>query len=586
MTRSVLRPLLVLLVGAMLLTGCDAMPLRGQSNHAAQAERDYAQGHFAQAAMGFMEAAGSQRSMRDLYRLRAAEAWREEGDLERAAEALESIAEKRLDADAQTRLYLLQAEIALAQARTDDATTVLQALPAPARGRYQARYLELRAQAAMAQGDLFAAAVARAELGSLLRANEYAFNLQEIQKLLARADNDALSFGTATLSADHPLLPEAVRALEARGLPLPRRADGSTPALTSQMLDGNESYNAFAQVALLLPQGGQLGAAAEAVRDGFSSGYFHARGARPKVRIYDTGSTPEGARQALQRALDEGAQIIVGPLSREQVGAVFETGQSSRTPILALNRSQGAPPPPGSLSFAMTPEDEGIAAADRLSARGIQRVLVLGTSNDDYGQRAAQALAQRLNQSGGQVVASAMLPSSSPNYTGAIRTAIAQAGQFDAIFFTGRAQQGHLLMPQLKVANAASLPIYATSQITSGTGDARLDRELDGIEFTEAPWMISTVPGTPRRESLAALDATRGGGARLFAFGLDAFRLLGHLDTLRQNPQAVLPGATGQLRHDGFGQIVRSPAWARFRGGRIEAVHEAGLIGDELQYRR
>ena len=156
----------------------------------------------------------------------------------------------------------------------------------------------------------------------------------------------------------------------------------------------------------------------------------------------------------------------------------------------------------------------------------------------------------------------------------------------DAIFFTGRAEQARLLVPQLRVAGIYNLPIYATSQITAGAGNARLDRELDGIEFTEAPWLIGEVDGRPTREAMSGLDSSHGGGARLFAFGLDAFHLIGHFRHLAQSPQTVLEGATGQLRFDGFGQILRNPAWARFQGGRVQPVREAGLIGDDLQFRQ
>lgn len=586
MTPSVLRPILLLLLVLIGLSACDVMPVRSPSSDAAlQAERAYAQGHFAQAAEGFLQAAAAQRSQRDLYRLRAAEAWREEGDLDQADMALEGVSTRRLDAEAQARIGLLRAEIALARGEAEAALAHVQGLPDSQRTRYQTRALELRAQAALAQGDLFGAAALRAELGLHLSAGEHAFNQQEVRKLLARASDDALAFGTATLAAEHPLLPEAVRMLEQRGLPLPRLADGSVPPpALAQALDGEGHYT-FTRIALLLPRSGPLTAAADAVRDGFISGYFNAPEPRPQIRLYDTGSTPEGIRAALQQALNDGAQALVGPLSREQVTAAFQPDSGLPAPTLALNRSLDAPPPPGSLSFAMTPEDEGHAAAERMLARGLHRVLVVLHSDDDYGRRAAQALEQRLSRQGGRIAATATLPANSPDYSHSLAAALGAGGEVQAIFFTGRAPQGHLLAPQLKVAGVAQLPIYATSQITVGSGNVRLDRELDGIEFTEVPWLLTDVPGMPRRERLAALESTHGSSARLFAFGLDAFRLLGHLPQLRQNPQAALNGATGQLRHDGFGQIVRSPGWARFRGGRIEAVREAGLIGDALQFR-
>jgi hypothetical protein len=113
-----------------------------------------------------------------------------------------------------------------------------------------------------------------------------------------------------------------------------------------------------------------------------------------------------------------------------------------------------------------------------------------------------------------------------------------------------------------------------------------MDRELDGIEFTELPWLISDRPGLPAREPLAKhLDSARGAGARLFAFGMDAFRLAGQLEHLASDPNAYVDGATGNLRLDGFGNVQRTPAWARFSNGYVQPAPDGGLVPDGVEYR-
>jgi uncharacterized protein len=108
-----------------------------------------------------------------------------------------------------------------------------------------------------------------------------------------------------------------------------------------------------------------------------------------------------------------------------------------------------------------------------------------------------------------------------------------------------------------------------------------MDRELEGIEFTELPWLMRDLPAVPARAPLAAARRIeRGGGARLFAFGLDAFRLLGQLDQLGADPNQRLDGATGQLWLDGFGQVQRSPGWARYSNGHVQPAPDGGLISD------
>ena len=113
-----------------------------------------------------LDAAASQRNQRDALYLRAAEAWRQEGDLDRADAVLQDISTRRLDADAPQRLALLQAEIALHRQQPEQALSLLdQAAPTLAQ-RYRPRLLELRARAAEASGNPLLAATARAELGA------------------------------------------------------------------------------------------------------------------------------------------------------------------------------------------------------------------------------------------------------------------------------------------------------------------------------------------------------------------------------------------------------------------------------------
>lgn len=594
------------LVCLLLLTGCDMASVRPSADVAPAAEAAFARGEFANAAHGFMQVAEEHRSQRDAMYLRAAEAWREEGDLERAGQVLDGISTRRLDSDALQRLGLLQAEIALSRGQADAALDRLAGLDRTLPTRLRPRLLELRARAAQKANNPVLAATALAELGPLLPANERGENRRRIRSLIEPLSDEDLAFAAASQSAEAVLYPHLARVLSSRGMRLPHPLPRSplTDAEGNDQQADADGYRSFQRVALLLPLEGDLATAAAAVRDGFLAGYFQESRTRPKLSIFSSGSTPESARQAWQRAVDAGAQAIVGPLGRDAVMAIFEADREGRIPLLALNRSEGAPPPPGSMGFALAPEDEGIAVANRIVDHGGKRVIVID-AGDDYGKRASAALADRLQQRGGRVVARTTLPSDKPMYGASISAALAQAGSrsvvreqgdtrteenrividADAIFFSGRTEQARLLAPQLRLAGIYDLPMYATSQITAGSGNARMDKELDGIEFPESPWLfLDGVPGFPSRSPMQELDSARG-SARLFAFGMDAFLLLGHFQQLLDDPQAALSGATGQLRFDGFGNVLRAPGWARFQGGRIQAAREGGLIGDQIQFR-
>jgi outer membrane PBP1 activator LpoA protein len=594
----------------VLLAGCGGVSTRqAPPEGAAQAERLFTEGEFDAAARAFLDAADARRATRDLSRLRAAEAWREGGDLAQARAALAELNPRKFDADARLRLDLLQAELALDAGRADVALKRL-AMPAGALpAAYRPRYHHLRAAALERSGDGFGTAAELALLESSLTPGERADNTRRIQQLLLKTDDETLFQRSAALPADHPLYLYAGRMLAARGLTLPRpyrREQGFGAQAADRPPAAADGYRPFTRVALLLPLQGPFALAARSVRDGFMSAYFAEPRQKPLVRVYDSGEGGDAALAAYERAVADGAEVVVGPLARDAVSALFERAEI-RAPLLALNRGAGAPPPPGSVSFALAPEDEGIAAAERMLRRGWRRAIAVAGS-DEGAQRALGAFRERMQQRDAQIVAEIRLPEGTPDYATLIRQALSSAGTrstpaaegdaaaapdaapaslpvaADAIFLATRSAQARLFVPQLRVAGVYDVPIVATSQVAAGDANARMDRELDGIEFTEVPWLMGELPGVPARAPLAAaLESARGGGARLFAFGLDAFRLLGHLDQLGADPNQRLDGATGQLWLDGFGQVQRSPGWARFINGHVQPAPDGGLISDGVR---
>ena len=86
---------------------------------------------------------------------------------------------------------------------------------------------------------------------------------------------------------------------------------------------------------------------------------------------------------------------------------------------------------------------------------------------------------------------------------------------------------------------------------------------------------MRSVPGLPTPASAASrVGSARGPGARLFAFGYDAWLLTGYLERLALSNNSDIAGATGRLGLDGFGNVVRRPSWSRFSGGVASPVDE------------
>lgn len=321
-----------------------------------------------------------------------------------------------------------------------------------------------------------------------------------------------------------------------------------------------DGYRPPVKVAVLLPLSGSLSTAAKPVRDGFLAGYYAETRRRPDVAFYDSAT---GVGGAYQKAVADGADYVVGPLDRDQVGSLFSQGDL-RVPVLALNRASRQPPA-GSVSFSLSPEDEGVAAAEYIVGQKLRNVLILAGSDDSL-RRTAAAFRERLQSRGGSVVDTITLGGNAEAIATLIATSLAN-GPVDAIYFAARGDQARTAMPIIQAQPAlASTRRVAASVIANNPGSGADASLLDGIVFPSESLRSRTLPGMPANP--AALTPTASGAAaRLFAFGYDAWLITAYLERLARAPQDRLPGATGDLQLDGFGNILREPTWSVLRGG-------------------
>jgi outer membrane PBP1 activator LpoA protein len=506
---------------------------------------------------------------------------------------LDSIKRQRLSGDEPLRFDLLLAELALDR---HDAATALRLTTQPnvvAPPALQLRLLEWRARAMAAGGDRWGAARTRVQMDGQLSGFDHTQNRQQILALLNQVGVESLKQRAAAMQRGDRMLPWVNEALSQLGVavaqPPPDLQQPVGTLLPGADANVREGYKAPPQVALLLPNDGNYGAASTAIREGFFAAYLDAgrnHAPRPSVRVYDSQGTADGAVKAYQQAVSDGARLVVGPLTRSEVAAVFSQAQLP-VPVLALNHPDDKQLPAANASeFGLLPETEGAQAADHMVERGLRQVYVV-ISTDDFAQRAASAFKAELAARGGQIAGTITLPpgitsyasiiaglklptapaASAPAANGTAAPAESSVVSDAGIFISMRPAQARVLLPQLRIARV-NLPVFATSHVYEGSDDAAANRDLDGVEFCDAPWLFDAQPGLPNHDGIAArLPAARGGAARLFAFGMDAWNLVPYLDWLRAHPGSYVPGASGQLAADQFGRVRRVLIWAQFQNG-------------------
>lgn len=616
--RTLLRALLALAFG-LALAGCPSLGPRGEGPPTLErAERLERQGDAAAAARQYEALArGNAGSARVGLAQRAARAWLAARLPAEGERVLGEIQTEPHTPAQRIEQVLLQAEIALARGQGALAWQTLAALPEPVGSLAHGAFLDLRMRAAFAsarplEGVQAGLALERVAASAAERGAARARLLDALRDSAARgiqlapaASADPLVRGwleaglLAASAARNPL--GAPRALSAwsRHYPGHPATDLVRAELLGSASVGKPGFATATHVALLLPVSGRTGGPATSIRDGFLAAYYEDPVAsRPRLRIYDTNEI--GVEEAITRAAAGGATFIVGPLTREEVGLAADFA-GARPPLLALNFLPAERSAPQSFhQFALSPEDEAREVAKHALASGQRRAVALVPAGD-WGNRVLAAFREALLAGGGTLLAQASYDTLATDYSQAITQVLRltdsrarhrrleeilgtklvfeprRRGDLDFIFAPGPFGAARLMRPQLRFHYAGNIPTYATSDAWEPEGQG--SRDMEGLLFPDMPWMLgsSELAVEVRNHVQAAWD---GGGPprnRLFAFGYDAYRLLGLLTGARPpgRDPATLDGLSGRLSVDDLGRVRRELDWAQLVEGQAQVVGAA-----------
>ncbi len=347
------------------------------------------------------------------------------------------------------------------------------------------------------------------------------------------------------------------------------------------------------QIALILPLSGAYSGHATSIRDGFLSAHYAQQQHNEvptSIRIYDTQSNPD----AYNTAVTEGAEFIVGPLSKKAVNTLINHApETLPVPTLTLNYSEIIDKRPSNLyQFGLSPEDEARQIADRAWMDGHTRAIAFFPQSD-WGRRTFNAFKQRWQELGGIIAEQATYASKDNDFSIQLRSILnlnesaqrkkkinnllqrtikfepRRRQDVEFVFLAASPRQARLIRPQLKFHYAADLPIYATSRVYEGTPNPAADRDMNDIIFCDTPWTLNAItPTSEEYNSATALwpqqTAKKG---RLYALGIDAFHIITKLNRLQNTPHEQYQGETGMLSMDENNQIHRKLVCARFVSG-------------------
>lgn len=323
--------------------------------------------------------------------------------------------------------------------------------------------------------------------------------------------------------------------------------DGSTVnagqgSSSSPVLGGNVAAIMLPISGRMSPVGGVLvQGIMDAQRQSFSS---------TRLLTYDTGRVD--ANVLYNRAVKAGASFVLGPFSKDKLTAIASNGYL-QTPVLSLNYLPGGGKGPANLfQFGLLPEDEAVQIAQLAMNNGQSRAAVL-VPDTSWGRRLESAFSGSYTGRGGRVVDVLRYANQSVSYNTAVANLMNTVNDsIDMIFIAGSPTQARMVYPAVARQNIANKPVYATSHIFSGSAAPSLDANLNGIIYTEIPWVLANPTSTRRYP-------------RLYALGQDSMLVAQNLEQLKKG--GVINGKTGTIRYSRSGSLHRTLQWATFRGG-------------------
>lgn len=160
------------------------------------------------------------------------------------------------------------------------------------------------------------------------------------------------------------------------------------------------------RVALLLPLGASsadMRNVAQALLESAELAVFEVGNPDLLLLPKDTRGTAAGAEGAARQAIAEGAELILGPLLREEVTAIAPLARASRIPVMAFSTDRSVAGN-GVFLLSFQPEQEIERVARYAVTQRLYNYAAL-IPNSDYGQRVRDAFIASVQGSGGQVIA-------------------------------------------------------------------------------------------------------------------------------------------------------------------------------------
>lgn len=223
--------------------------------------------------------------------------------------------------------------------------------------------------------------------------------------------------------------------------------------------------NGQVKVALILPlsAGGNAGVAAQSMKNAAEMALSEFLNPNLQLLIKDDAGSPQGAQQSAQQALDEGAEIILGPLFAASVPSVAQVARGRGVSVIAFSTDSSVASR-GVYLLSFLPESDVNRIIDYAASTG-KRSFIAMLPENAYGNVVEAAFKQAVPKRGGRVVA---FEKYGADRNAAARTVAQALAQADALLL---ADDGDAVVSVADALSAAGANLQNVQLLGTGLWD-------------------------------------------------------------------------------------------------------------------
>ena len=188
------------------------------------------------------------------------------------------------------------------------------------------------------------------------------------------------------------------------------------------------------RVGLILPLSapGNAGLAAQSMKNAAEMALDEFKNPNIQLLVKDDAGQPQTAQAGAQQAIDEGAELIVGPLFAQAVSAVGQVARSRGIPVIAFS-TDASVAARGVYLLSFLPETDVRRVVEYAVSHG-KRSFAGVVPDNAYGSVVEAAFQQDVPRRGGRVLALEKYPLDQNKMADPVRRVAQAAGRVDSIF--------------------------------------------------------------------------------------------------------------------------------------------------------